>query len=122
MEQEMEDIILKHLSGQASAEENNGLLRWLNDSKANKRKFDAIRYTWEASGFVTSPLLFDANEGYSRIKSHIQTDKSGSGKKLSPGSSLKKFTFSSQQCYLLIADLLLIASMVWMIWKWWDNA
>jgi len=70
-----EHIIIKFLSGQATVEEAQEILRWKNSSPENKRFFKEIEVAYNASEIVLNPEGFDSSAALNRIKFKLQRSK-----------------------------------------------
>lgn len=65
-------LISRYLSGQASLEDFNDLLSWLNCSKENLIYFQQVKNIWDVSGRNPGSELIDAEEAFSKIKERIK--------------------------------------------------
>jgi ferric-dicitrate binding protein FerR (iron transport regulator) len=70
-----EDIIIKFLSGQATGEEAQEILRWKNLDEENRKTFREIEVAWNTSEIVMNPEKFDAATVLPQIRSKLKRDK-----------------------------------------------
>jgi transmembrane sensor len=66
--EEIDDIILKYLSGECTESERKELLRWSNSSKTNTEYFEKIKYTWVSSAQLRKDPNFETNLAFEDLK------------------------------------------------------
>lgn len=70
-----ENIIIKFLSGLATAEETREILRWKNSSLENTKTFKEIELAFNASEIVMNREKFDASKAFPKFKLRLRKSK-----------------------------------------------
>lgn len=67
-----DDLLVKHLTGEATPEEHAQVEQWLNTSDENQRYYDGFIQIWEQSLQLTAGAVADEEEAWQRFKQRIQ--------------------------------------------------
>ncbi|PSK94555.1 FecR family protein [Taibaiella chishuiensis] len=67
----MDELLVKYLLGETSAEESRMAEQWINASKDNKRYYDHFRLIWEESLQLTVTHEIDENDAWARFQQRI---------------------------------------------------
>lgn len=73
--QPLDEMILKYLSGQATAEERNIFLNWINADTNNRRYFEEIQKQNLLNQLTRDPSGYNRPEGWNRVKVGYYKDK-----------------------------------------------
>jgi|SRR5690554_64471 len=65
-----ENLIIKYLTDENSAEDNAALMDWILSSEENKKEFAAICRYWYTAGRTNSEKSFDAHKAFSEFKNN----------------------------------------------------
>ncbi|MDA3882410.1 MAG: FecR family protein [Bacteroidales bacterium] len=69
-----DDLIIKYLTNENSAEDNAALMDWVLSSEENKKEFAAICRYWYTSGRNKSEKSFDAHNAFSEFKNQTNQE------------------------------------------------
>ena len=86
---EIDDLIAKVLTDEATLKEQDTLKTWLKDSSDNQQYFDELKHVWNDSSEAVSALDVNTDVAWAKVKKHIEAPKPLTIKWLSPLSILK---------------------------------
>ncbi|MEM9391866.1 MAG: hypothetical protein AAGA02_15415, partial [Bacteroidota bacterium] len=66
-----QQLLVRYLSEETTASENEAVRRWLNADDQNRTEFDQLRLLWESSGQVKEASSIDIKSDWQKIKSRI---------------------------------------------------
>ena len=72
MEPHIEDIIIRELKHQASAEELSELKEWIHRDAANEIEYESIQRIWQESASVVTSHSFDTACAWEKIQDKIK--------------------------------------------------
>lgn len=67
----MDDLIGKVLAGEATAQEQEQVLRWRKESEANEKYFNQLHQIFDHAGANAVQVEFDADEAWNKVKSQL---------------------------------------------------
>ncbi len=70
----MDDVLVKYLLGEATQAEQNDAEQWINASQANKRYFEQFRLIWDESRQLASKSEVNTDEAWGRFMNKIQAE------------------------------------------------
>lgn len=70
--QHIDDLLVKHLTGEATAQENEQVEQWLASDKANQHYFDHFKLIWEQSIQLGATTTIDEQAAWDRFKNRVQ--------------------------------------------------
>jgi len=68
----IDHLITRYLSGEASGKERHQLELWLNESEANRKYFDQIKFIYEKAAKTYPELTFDVDKAWGNVKSQMK--------------------------------------------------
>jgi transmembrane sensor len=68
---DMDDLIGKVLAGEATAPEQETVMRWRKQSEANEKYFNQLNHIFDKAGAASVQVEFDADEAWSKVKSQL---------------------------------------------------
>lgn len=68
----IDELIARYLAGEASPAEVDGLLRWRNDSEANRKYFDQMELIFAKASVVHETIPFDTDEAWNKVRKKLQ--------------------------------------------------
>jgi transmembrane sensor len=86
---EIDDLIAKVLTDEATSKEQVELKTWLRESPENKHYFDALKRVWDESAEAATTLDVNTDAAWAKVKKQINKPKSLTIKWLSLGNILK---------------------------------
>ncbi|MCX6238019.1 MAG: FecR domain-containing protein [Bacteroidia bacterium] len=73
---EIDSLILKHLQGKTSEEENQQIYQWIQQSPENKRRLFAEKDIWDTYGFHSNQKKYETNPELELMKKRLEPKKS----------------------------------------------
>ena len=86
---EIDDLIAKVLTNEATSKEQVELKTWLRESPENEQYFDALKQVWDESAEAATTLDVNTDVAWAKVKKRISTPKSLTIRWLSLGNVLK---------------------------------
>jgi ferric-dicitrate binding protein FerR (iron transport regulator) len=68
----MDELLVKHLTGEATRQENLLIQQWLASDVANQQYFDHFRLIWEQSSELAAATTVDEHQAWERFKNKVQ--------------------------------------------------
>ena len=103
-----EQLIIRHLSGSISPEEQEALVLWLNESQENKKAFDDFQKVWKLSKTETGTPDFSAEQDWHRLEAAIdRVDRSEVAEKQKAHNRWGSFKIAASIAFLLACAALL---------------
>lgn len=80
-DEKIDELLAKHLAGECSAEEEQAISRWLDESSEHQTYLEELRWLWEhsAEGLPASPRQVNTEEALQQVKSRLQRKGGNSG-------------------------------------------
>jgi transmembrane sensor len=69
----MDDLLVKHITGEATKAEVLAVEKWLADDEANRHYFDHFRLIWEESVQLADTTLVDEQAAWQRFQNRVET-------------------------------------------------
>lgn len=68
-----EALLVKYLTGETGTEENDKVLKWLEESDANREYLDSLQKVWGVAGNTgyEKPILFNSNPAWEKLQQRI---------------------------------------------------
>jgi ferric-dicitrate binding protein FerR (iron transport regulator) len=73
--QHIDDLLVKHLTGEATEAEHNEVQQWLAMDDSNQRYYDHFKLIWEESVHLTATTQVDENAAWSRFQNFREQQK-----------------------------------------------
>jgi transmembrane sensor len=106
MKQHIHHIIVKHLSAEATHEEEQALKLWLAESDENRQIYDEHIQLWNNLDNAFDQTKFDADRAWKAMEDRIQ-----------PKPSQNRILFPNYLKYLSAAAVVLISLFIWAPWE-----
>lgn len=103
--QNIEDLIAKHLAGESDADEKIMLADWLNESDSNRAYFEVLQKIFNESASLKKSEIVDTDAAWNKLKSQIKNQEDGSIRILKPET---RVTLSAVEALKRIAAVFLI--------------
>jgi transmembrane sensor len=104
--EQIDIIIIRHLNGEASAEEELMLEKWLEEDPANLAEYDELNSIWKQSAQAFNLNSFDTDQAWQKLSTRISPPHQRSGKLV----SMKKIM-------AVAASLILVAGLAWISFR-----
>lgn len=72
MSTEMHSLLAKYFNGETTAEENERVQQWINDSHENRSEFELLQKLWNKSG-EQEEIVFDTTKAWQAVNAKINT-------------------------------------------------
>ena len=66
--QEIDELLIKYLTGSAGKDERETARTWINESAEHGEYFDELKNIYQLTGIIRQPSGFDVKEGWNRVK------------------------------------------------------